>query len=174
MTTRATLERFKAGGRKPATAQPRSGWALAGGVAVYSGQRPLSRVEAARFILRVWGHLLRPDLAALTIWEREVVESRVGGESFGDIARRLRVTKQAAHKAEGRALRKLGAPRGRTLAGWQQEQVAEGRAALVEKGKLFPVEGPERGRPRKRKPTPEERAWERLERAADRLLAAAR
>jgi hypothetical protein len=142
-------------------------------VAVY-GPRPLSRVEAARLILRAWGHLLRPDLAALSIWEREVVESRVRGESFEGIARRLRVTKQAAHKAEARALRKLGAPRGRTLAGWQQVQVAEGRAALVERGKLFPVEGPERGRARKRKPTPEEREWERLEREAGRLLAAAR
>jgi hypothetical protein len=84
------------------------------------------------------------------------------------------MTEQAAHKAEVWALRKLGAPRGRTLADWQHEHVAEGRAALVERGKLFPVEGAERGRPRRRKPTPEEREWERLERAADRLLAAAR
>jgi hypothetical protein len=168
------VERFKAGGRKPATARPRAGWELGGGVAVYSAPRPLSRVEAAKLILRAWGHLLRPDLAALSIWEREVIESRVGGESFEDIARRLRMTKQAAHKAEGRALRKLGGPKGRTLADWQREQVAEGRAALVERGKLFPPEGPERDRPRKRKPTPQEREWERLERAADQLLAAAR
>jgi hypothetical protein len=73
-------------------------------------------------------------LARLSERERQVAEARVlGGESFEEAGAGLGVTKQRAEQIEKEALRKVGAPEGRTLADAQKEEAAERLLDMAER-----------------------------------------